>query len=270
MNQQRYGPPPSYPNLKIPGLNCPIPVALGARFGYHSGGWGKPPVDEYGRPIYGDVFGTEVAIDEGEEVIDRTHWGEFQPDDGFANGGDEGSDSEEEEEEEEAARVGIQGASHGYNDPASARGGTTGIKNYREVVADTSGWSVDASTGVPVPPSNSGDGEGGAKPPQDGEGVDAYLSKETINLRKRAEGQALEDDEPASGVGKEKKLYTIVKESATSAKSNGTLFGITASYSLKEPDQTENEDKGSSDENKISIVDGVPASEIHKQDGGLQ
>jgi len=25
INMQRYGPPPSYPNLKIPGLNAPIP-----------------------------------------------------------------------------------------------------------------------------------------------------------------------------------------------------------------------------------------------------
>jgi len=25
INMQRYGPPPSYPNMKIPGLNCPIP-----------------------------------------------------------------------------------------------------------------------------------------------------------------------------------------------------------------------------------------------------
>lgn len=41
---QRYGPPPSYPHLKIPGLNAPIPE--GASFGYHAGGWGKPPVDE--------------------------------------------------------------------------------------------------------------------------------------------------------------------------------------------------------------------------------
>lgn len=41
---QRYGPPPSYPHLKIPGLNAPIPP--GASFGYHPGGWGKPPVDE--------------------------------------------------------------------------------------------------------------------------------------------------------------------------------------------------------------------------------
>ena len=28
-----------------------------AVFGYQPGGWGKPPVDELGRPLYGDVFG---------------------------------------------------------------------------------------------------------------------------------------------------------------------------------------------------------------------
>jgi hypothetical protein len=32
VNMQRYGPPPSYPNLKVPGLNAPIPP--GAQFGY--------------------------------------------------------------------------------------------------------------------------------------------------------------------------------------------------------------------------------------------
>lgn len=56
---QRYGPPPSYPNLKIPGLNAPIPE--GCSFGYHAGGWGKPPVDENGKPLYGDVFGTNQS-----------------------------------------------------------------------------------------------------------------------------------------------------------------------------------------------------------------
>lgn len=55
INMQRFGPPPSYPNMKIPGLNAPIPE--GAQWGYHPGGWGKPPVDEYNRPLYGDVFG---------------------------------------------------------------------------------------------------------------------------------------------------------------------------------------------------------------------
>lgn len=48
LNMQRYGPPPAYPNLKIPGLNAPIPE--GASFGYHPGGWGKPPVDEVRAP----------------------------------------------------------------------------------------------------------------------------------------------------------------------------------------------------------------------------
>jgi len=59
INMQRYGPPPSYPNLKIPGLSAAIPP--GAQFGYHPGGWGKPPVDEAGLPIYGDVFGVQAG-----------------------------------------------------------------------------------------------------------------------------------------------------------------------------------------------------------------
>jgi splicing factor 3B subunit 2 len=41
--------------MRIPGLNAPIPE--GAQWGYHPGGWGKPPVDEFNRPLYGDVFG---------------------------------------------------------------------------------------------------------------------------------------------------------------------------------------------------------------------
>ena len=67
INMQRYGPPPSYPNLKIPGLSAPIPP--GAAFGYHPGGWGKPPVDEYGNPIYGDVFGVYGTKEHTEEWI---------------------------------------------------------------------------------------------------------------------------------------------------------------------------------------------------------
>ncbi|XP_016944791.3 splicing factor 3B subunit 2 [Drosophila suzukii] len=88
--QQRYGPPPSYPNLKIPGLNAPIPD--GTSFGYHAGGWGKPPVDENGKPLYGDVFGTNILdLDNGidEADIERNQWGELE------------SESEESSEEEE-------------------------------------------------------------------------------------------------------------------------------------------------------------------------
>ncbi|XP_048381122.1 splicing factor 3B subunit 2 isoform X2 [Stegostoma tigrinum] len=91
---QRYGPPPSYPNLKIPGLNSPIPESCS--FGYHAGGWGKPPVDETGKPLYGDVFGTnalEFQAKTEEEELDRTPWGELEP-------SDEESSEEEEEEDE--------------------------------------------------------------------------------------------------------------------------------------------------------------------------
>ncbi len=66
-------------------------------FGYFVGGWGKPPVDEVGHPLYGDVFGMEQqemgkGVQEEEEV-DKTLWGELE------------SEEEEEEEEEEVGGV---------------------------------------------------------------------------------------------------------------------------------------------------------------------
>lgn len=95
---QRYGPPPSYPNLRVPGLNAPIPE--GCSFGYHAGGWGKPPVDEMGKPLYGDVFGSTAnnADDLHEDAsVERTMWGELE------------SESEEESEEEEDEEEGGEG-----------------------------------------------------------------------------------------------------------------------------------------------------------------
>ncbi|SAL95959.1 hypothetical protein [Absidia glauca] len=97
INMQRYGPPPSYPTLKIAGLNAPIPE--GAQWGYHPGGWGRPPVDEFNRPIYGDVFGVTEEHAQPQmpiEPVDRTLFGELESDEEI-----EESESEEEEEEEE-------------------------------------------------------------------------------------------------------------------------------------------------------------------------
>lgn len=98
VNMQRYGPPPSYPNLRIPGLNAPLPP--GASYGFHPGGWGKPPVDEYGRPLYGDVFGLAVSTEteqRGEEVDKDFRWGAIEY--------EEEEEAEEEEEEEEEEEV---------------------------------------------------------------------------------------------------------------------------------------------------------------------
>ena len=96
--QQRYGPPPSYPHLRIPGLNSPIPP--GCQYGNHAEGWGRPPVDEQGRPLYGDVFGVYVEekatkkLNPEEEKL----WGEIP----------ENAVEEEDEEEEREAEVPVE------------------------------------------------------------------------------------------------------------------------------------------------------------------
>lgn len=99
INQQRYGPPPSYPALKIPGLNAPPPP--GAMWGYHPGGYGKPPVDEHNRPLYGgDIFGVlqpQQNVQHGEPV-EKDLWGELQA----SEESEEESEEEDEEEDEEA------------------------------------------------------------------------------------------------------------------------------------------------------------------------
>jgi splicing factor 3B subunit 2 len=68
-----------------------------AQWGFHPGGWGKPPLDEYNRPLYGDVFGVLPKAGDPDmgEVVDRNLWGELEPEE------EEEEESEEEEEEEE-------------------------------------------------------------------------------------------------------------------------------------------------------------------------
>ncbi|THH12938.1 hypothetical protein EW146_g7231 [Bondarzewia mesenterica] len=96
ISMQRFGPPPSYPTLRIPGLNAPIPE--GAQWGFHPGGWGKPPLDEYNRPLYGDVFGVLPRTND----TDSFHFTEEEEE------SEEESEEEEEEEAAEAAPEGLQ------------------------------------------------------------------------------------------------------------------------------------------------------------------
>ncbi|KAF4980068.1 hypothetical protein FZEAL_3849 [Fusarium zealandicum] len=116
INQQRFGPPPSYPTLKIPGLNAPPPA--GGSWGFHPGGWGKPPVDEFNRPLFGgDVFGLAAqnggqgqggaqATGSGGEPVERNLWGELQPREEESE--EEESEEESEDEEEEEATGGLE------------------------------------------------------------------------------------------------------------------------------------------------------------------
>lgn len=107
ISMQRFGPPPSYPTLRIPGLNAPIPE--GAQWGFHPGGWGKPPLDEYNRPLYGDVFGVMPKNNDADmgEPVDRNFWGELEPEEEEEEEESE-EESEEEEEQQPAPQDGMQ------------------------------------------------------------------------------------------------------------------------------------------------------------------
>ena len=111
VNMQRFGPPPSYPHLKIPGLNASIPV--GAEWGYHPGGWGKPPLDEFGNPVYGGLWNPETdraaIVDLGELQSRKDLWGEFQ-------------EEESEDEEDEVTDVTIKQAPAAVSIPQFSQG----------------------------------------------------------------------------------------------------------------------------------------------------
>ncbi|KAJ5698251.1 hypothetical protein N7462_000256 [Penicillium macrosclerotiorum] len=123
INQQRYGPPPSYPALKIPGLNAPPPA--GAMWGYHPGGYGKPPVDEHNRPLYGgDIFGVlqpQQNVQQGEPV-EKELWGELQ-----ASENEEESEEEEDEDEEDEEEEDIETGTHSPSGLATPSGVASAI-----------------------------------------------------------------------------------------------------------------------------------------------
>jgi len=107
-NMQRYGPPPSHPRLKIPGLNAPLPNHR-CQYGYHPGGWGKPPVDAYGRPLYGGNpldppgsgdgsvadDGRELVTSDGKTVL-KSEWGGLPTGADYPLGGGGGVDDVDE------------------------------------------------------------------------------------------------------------------------------------------------------------------------------
>ncbi|KAF2257543.1 DUF382-domain-containing protein [Lojkania enalia] len=108
INQQRFGVPPSYPNLRIPGVNAPIPP--GAQWGYSPGQYGKPPVDDHGRAVFGgDPLGIAIADQQPiqpthlGEPVERGMWGALRAE---GESEDEESEEEGEEEEEEETRTG--------------------------------------------------------------------------------------------------------------------------------------------------------------------
>eukprot|EP00736_Rhodelphis_marinus_P002739 Rmarinus@m.9790 len=125
INMQRYGPPPSYPTLKIPGLNAPIPA--GASWGHHLGGWGRPPADEFGRPLYGDVYNQnnnnqDDMIPGAPAPGEKQLWGELEESD-VESSEESGSEADEgeapaaEKPSEAEEQAGTQSVPLGFETP---------------------------------------------------------------------------------------------------------------------------------------------------------
>ncbi|OMJ26114.1 Splicing factor 3B subunit 2 [Smittium culicis] len=195
LNMQRFGPPPSYPDMLIPGLSSPIPA--GAQWGFHPGGWGRPPVDAFGRPLYGDVFGVDLNTQNNSYNADNDYemdtapiklWGEYESESEYE---DDDEDEEEEDDDDEVAE-----SNKPSDVPASE------IENELDDT-EKSGTSLDGL----VTPSGLSSIPSGLETP------------EVIQLRKDLVGR-----------DQKKQLYTIIPEKQTTIGSN--LVGSQHIYDL--------------------------------------
>jgi splicing factor 3B subunit 2 len=156
VNMQRYGPPPSYASLKIPGLNAPIPE--GASYGFHAGGWGKPPVDEFGRPLYGDVFGTaETAISETPaDGLSRELWGQLEDDDEDDDNDDDEDDDGEEINDGPMTDDDIAAGISSVSSTTPSGLATPDAINLRKTLANGVGAPSETASGLDTPDSVGG------------------------------------------------------------------------------------------------------------------
>ena len=143
INQQKLGPPPSYPAMKIPGVNAPPP--LGSDWGFHAGGYGKAPTDEDGKPLWGgDLFGMGESRQEDKdenqlraEQVDKTPFGELQP---FQ---EEEEEEEEEDDEEGDEEDQEQPVGQGTETPYKGTETPGGMQSTVPTEYDASGMATD-------------------------------------------------------------------------------------------------------------------------------
>lgn len=158
INQQKVGPPPSYPALKVPGLNAPPPP--GASWGFHPGGYGKPPLDDQNQPLFGgDVYGLPDAQAEQDdavksEAVDKSLWGELQPpeEDEEEEEEEEEDEDEEDEDDESGRRTGVETPFGGTETPGGITStvptdflGVRGMPDEMNIRKQRTGTETEAS-----------------------------------------------------------------------------------------------------------------------------
>ncbi|KAL0484079.1 splicing factor 3B subunit 2 [Acrasis kona] len=144
INMQKYGVPPSYPKLCIPGLNAPIPE--GASYGYHPGGWGRLPVDAFNKPLYTDFFisdqekNSQQQKEKQDDMHRATHvdfWGQIE------------QVPEEEEQEEEQVEEQEQTTQEAAPTPSKNEKKQT--KQQSVPVATTAAVPITSSRSIETP-----------------------------------------------------------------------------------------------------------------------
>ncbi|KAJ5230238.1 hypothetical protein N7489_010946 [Penicillium chrysogenum] len=99
VNQQRYGPPSSYPALKVPGLNAP-----------------PPPARRGATILEGDIFGVLQPQQHAQQgvPIEKDLWGELHE----SEESEEESEAEDEDEDEDEEESGEDGVGAGAHSPS--------------------------------------------------------------------------------------------------------------------------------------------------------
>lgn len=201
INMQRFGPPPSYPDLKIPGLNAPIPTHK--MYGFHEGQWGKPPVDENGQPLYGDPFGiwTEPI---SKSWGAKSRWGVLEKFDESSDE-DESDDDDDDSEDEQDDDIQMKIASQNDDDDVDM------VQDEIQKQKDLSGIESDIS------------------------GISSVPSQ--INLRKNTVINNLTGIETPSSeistqdIDKNKELYQVLKPMEHGV-NKATRFGSSTVYQM--------------------------------------
>ncbi|GBG24842.1 Splicing factor 3B subunit 2 [Hondaea fermentalgiana] len=242
-NMQRHGPPPSYPGLRVPGVNAPLPA--GARFGFHEGGWGKAPVDQFGRPLFGE--GVFAQTDENSTVAPNTpqgksnntaneaqvnggassnaaadHWGEAVSDDDYDDDDDE-DDGENEDEDEDDNEDGEENSGD-EADQEMVQNAETRANNDRKRAAPTATERAE-----------NGDD-------------DDDDDDESGPARKQARR-----DEKDHGKDEDKSLYTVIEQKQTSV--GNETFATAYKYKLQSGATDEGQQSSSSPSTKTGKED---------------
>ena len=131
-NMQRFGPPPAYPSLKIPGVNAPIPDSM------HFGN-GKYIQDERGFTVYADCHGlNKITPQDGSKPYNiyeqrkeqRMLWGQLKEEsEDEGDYSDEDGDEMEEDQDRESVGEYIEGDGHEEFQPGMKSGIESIINN---------------------------------------------------------------------------------------------------------------------------------------------